>query len=152
MIATRWSKAGLLCAGKTAWQTKSSERRPGCKDQRSSRLCPGGDSRSQALPPGELLRILFAKTHNRLYTDISVRSFAQRFPDKSMEGWLSPVEGTRLEIERRVKPTVGSNPTPSANSRSESNRYPWSNRAKCLRQARALHQTMGMRIIVDVDG
>ena len=31
-----------------------------------------------------------------------------------MEGWLSPVEGTRLEIERRVKPTVGSNPTPSA--------------------------------------
>src|SRR3954451_2517192 len=31
-----------------------------------------------------------------------------------MEGWLSPVEGTRLEIERGVKPTVGSNPTPSA--------------------------------------
>ncbi len=32
---------------------------------------------------------------------------------KKLEGWLSPVEGTRLEIERRVKPTVGSNPTPS---------------------------------------
>ena len=30
------------------------------------------------------------------------------------EGWLSPVEGTRLEIERGVIPTVGSNPTPSA--------------------------------------
>src|SRR5690606_31099976 len=30
------------------------------------------------------------------------------------EGWLSPVEGTRLEIERTVKGTVGSNPTPSA--------------------------------------
>ena len=30
------------------------------------------------------------------------------------EGWLSPVEGTRLEIERAVKGTVGSNPTPSA--------------------------------------
>lgn len=36
-------------------------------------------------------------------------------PRISKEGWLSPVEGTRLEIERRVKPTVGSNPTPSAN-------------------------------------
>jgi hypothetical protein len=31
-----------------------------------------------------------------------------------LEGWLSLVEGTRLEIERGVKPTVGSNPTPSA--------------------------------------
>ncbi len=31
-----------------------------------------------------------------------------------MEGWLSPVEGTRLEIERTVKRSVGSNPTPSA--------------------------------------
>jgi hypothetical protein len=31
-----------------------------------------------------------------------------------LEGWLSPVEGTRLEIERGVKLTVGSNPTPSA--------------------------------------
>ena len=31
----------------------------------------------------------------------------------SQEGWLSPVEGTRLEIERGVKLTVGSNPTPS---------------------------------------
>jgi hypothetical protein len=31
------------------------------------------------------------------------------------EGWLSPVEGTRLEIERGSDVTVGSNPTPSAN-------------------------------------
>lgn len=31
-----------------------------------------------------------------------------------LEEWLSPVEGTRLEIERGVKPTVGSNPTSSA--------------------------------------
>ena len=30
------------------------------------------------------------------------------------EGWLSPVEGTRLEIERGSDVTVGSNPTPSA--------------------------------------
>jgi hypothetical protein len=30
------------------------------------------------------------------------------------EGWLSPVEGTRLEIERGRNVTVGSNPTPSA--------------------------------------
>ena len=32
------------------------------------------------------------------------------------EGWLSPVEGTRLEIERGRDVTVGSNPTPSAKS------------------------------------
>jgi hypothetical protein len=32
------------------------------------------------------------------------------------EGWLSPVEGTRLEIERGRNVTVGSNPTPSATS------------------------------------
>ncbi len=47
---------------------------------------------------------------NRLYLPEPLRkSF-------DMEGWLSPVEGTRLEIERRIKPTVGSNPTPSAKS------------------------------------
>ena len=34
--------------------------------------------------------------------------------DSRMEGWLSLVEGTRLEIERTVKGSVGSNPTPSA--------------------------------------
>jgi hypothetical protein len=32
----------------------------------------------------------------------------------NQEGWLSPVEGTRLEIERGSDVTVGSNPTPSA--------------------------------------
>lgn len=35
-------------------------------------------------------------------------------PRSEKEGWLSPVEGTRLEIERTVKSSVGSNPTPSA--------------------------------------
>ena len=33
--------------------------------------------------------------------------------DSKQEGWLSPVEGTRLEIERGRNVTVGSNPTPS---------------------------------------
>jgi hypothetical protein len=35
-------------------------------------------------------------------------------PEFAREGWLSPVEGTRLEIERGSDVTVGSNPTPSA--------------------------------------
>jgi hypothetical protein len=35
-------------------------------------------------------------------------------PELAREGWLSPVEGTRLEIERGSDVTVGSNPTPSA--------------------------------------
>src|ERR1700716_3145528 len=43
----------------------------------------------------------------------------------SQEGWLSPVEGTRLEIERGVKPTVGSNPTPSAASSLDVGRFPF---------------------------
>ena len=38
----------------------------------------------------------------------------RRASGAAKEGWLSPVEGTRLEIERGVKLTVGSNPTPSA--------------------------------------
>ena len=34
-------------------------------------------------------------------------------PELAREGWLSPVEGTRLVIERGSDVTVGSNPTPS---------------------------------------
>ena len=45
----------------------------------------------------------------------ATQQFAAENPlKKKLEGWLSLVESTRLEIERRVKPTVGSNPTPSA--------------------------------------
>ncbi len=52
------------------------------------------------------------------FPDLFGNFLAQRlFPAdirSSREGWLSPVEGTRLEIERGSDVTVGSNPTPSA--------------------------------------
>ena len=50
---------------------------------------------------------------------------APRFHSSGLqEGWLSPVEGTRLEIERGVKLTVGSNPTPSADSQPPARFFP----------------------------
>lgn len=56
--------------------------------------------------------------YNRVLDEVSTaatQQFAAENPlKKKLEGWLSLVESTRLEIERRVKPTVGSNPTPSA--------------------------------------
>ena len=83
--------------------------RPCTTAARQGQLRTGDDGRHQKAP------------RNRSSFRSSAFPFRLRQPMRAgkkpsrTEGWLSPVEGTRLEIERGVKLTVGSNPTPSAN-------------------------------------